>query len=61
MSEKHLFRVMNNETHEWWEGMATDDFHACRLAGWEYEICYIRMKSMNGSGGWKKYKKDAAK
>jgi hypothetical protein len=54
-----LFRVRNNKTNNWWEGMASDDAHACRLAGWRYEDCYIRLKSTNG--GWKKYKKEGDK
>ena len=53
----HIFRIRNNKTNEWWEGAARDDHHACEMAGWRYEDCYIRVKTKNGSGGWAKFKK----
>jgi hypothetical protein len=56
-----LFRVRNNKTNNWWEGLALDDVQACYFAGWERQDCYIRVKSTNGCGGWKKYKKEGGK
>ena len=53
--EKFWFRIRNNKTNEWWDGMAVDDVDACMIAGWNYEDCYIRVKTQ--SGGWGKFKK----
>lgn len=53
------FRVRNNKTNRWWEGKASDDAHACSLAGWQYEDCYIRVRTTKG--GWKKYKTEGGK
>ena len=53
----HIFRIRNNKTNEWWEVPARDDDHACELAGWRREDCYIRVKTKNGSGSWAKFKK----
>lgn len=48
------YRIMNRTTGEWWEGEAETAQEACRLAGWEVEICHIRQRSAAGYGGWKK-------
>jgi len=56
--KKQWFRIRNNKTNEWWDGMATDDYQACAAAGWQYEDCYIRVKTKNGCGGWGKFRKE---
>lgn len=44
------YRIMNNQTHEWWEGEATDAAEACEKAGWQFGICLIKVK--NEGGAW---------
>lgn len=52
--QQHIFRIRNNRTHKWWEGLAFDAHDACDCAGWLIDGCYVRVFSDVGAGGWKK-------
>jgi len=48
-----IYRILNKDTKEWWEGEAFNPYEALELAGWTEGRVWIREKTQRGAGGWK--------
>jgi hypothetical protein len=46
------YRIMNNITRDWWEGMADDANQALSKAGWIIKECLVKVRNVHGA--WEK-------